>query len=86
MPFMVEVFPDVALLVVCDVLLIQQYLWKWHDVYDFRPHSVIIYLGSKLYSIPEVAPPTTISLIFANQCNMVISQIGIFFLYDSLSK
>jgi hypothetical protein len=32
-----------------------------------------------LYRIPEVAPPTAISLIFANKCSKVISQTEKFF-------
>jgi hypothetical protein len=33
-------------------------------VYESRSRSVIIILGRQLYRIPEVAPPTAISLIF----------------------
>jgi hypothetical protein len=68
-----EVLCDIAPLEVCDVLLGQPYLWKHHAVYESRPHSVIITLGRQLYRIPEVVPPTTISLISAMQCNKVIS-------------
>jgi hypothetical protein len=39
-----------------------------------RPHNVIINLGRQLYMIPEVAPPTAISLISAKKCSKVISQ------------
>jgi hypothetical protein len=73
-PFTDEVLCDVSPLEVCDVLLGQPYLWKRHVVYESRPHSVIITLGNKLYRIPEVAPPTTISLITAKKCSKIISQ------------
>jgi hypothetical protein len=73
-PFTDEVLCDVSPLEVCDVLLGQPYLWKRHVVYESRPHTVIITLGNKLYRIPEVAPPTTISLITAKQCSKIISQ------------
>jgi hypothetical protein len=57
-------------------------------VYESRPHIVIITLGRQLYSIPELAPPTTISLISAKQCSKVISQTEnfIFFLIHAHSK
>ena len=45
-------------------------------MYESMHHIFIITLGIKLYKIPEVAPPTTISLIFAKQCSKVISHIG----------
>jgi hypothetical protein len=50
-PFKDEVLCDVATLEVCDVLLGQPYLQKHHVVYESRPHSVIITLDNKLYSI-----------------------------------
>jgi hypothetical protein len=53
-------------------------MWKHHVVYESRPHSVIVTLGRQLYRIPEVAPPTTISLVSAKQCRKVISQTGKF--------
>jgi hypothetical protein len=71
-PLKDEVLFDISPLEVCDVLLGQPYLWKCHVVYEPRPHSVIITLGRKLYRIPEVAPPTTISLISAKNCSNVI--------------
>jgi hypothetical protein len=43
-------------------------------VYESRPRSVIITLGKQLYRIPEVAPPTAISLISAKQCSKVILE------------
>jgi hypothetical protein len=57
-------------------------------VYESRPHNVIITLGRKLYRIPEVAPPTAISLISTKKCNKVISKIGkfIFFVIRAQSK
>jgi len=64
-PFTDEVLYDIAPLDVCDVLLRQQYLWRQHAMYESRPHVVIVTLGNKLYSIPEVAPPTAISLVTA---------------------
>jgi hypothetical protein len=69
-----EVSCNVAPLEVCDVLLGQPYLWKHHVVYESMPHSVIITLDRKLYMIPEVVPPTTVSLIYVKQCRKVISQ------------
>jgi len=73
-PFTDEVLCDIAPLEVCDVLLGQPYLWKRHAVYESRPRVIIITLGNKLYRIPEVAPPTTISLITAKQCSKLISK------------
>jgi hypothetical protein len=43
-------------------------------VYESRPRVVIITLGNKLYRIPEIAPPTTISLVTAKQCSKLISK------------
>jgi hypothetical protein len=79
---------DVAPLEVCDVLLGQPYLWKHHVVYESRPRSVIITLDKKLYRIPEVVPPTAISLISAKQCRKVISQTGkfVFFVIHAQSE
>jgi len=77
-PFTDEVLCDIAPLEVCDVLLGQPYLWKRHAVYESRPRAVIITLGNKLYRIPEVAPPTAISLITAKQCSKLISKTGKF--------
>jgi hypothetical protein len=73
-PFMDEVLCDISPLDVSDVLLGQPYLWKRHVVYESRPHVVIITLGNKLYRIPEIAPPTTISLVTAKQCSKLISK------------
>jgi hypothetical protein len=87
-PFKDEVLCDISPLEVCDVILGQPYLWKRHVVYESRPHSVIITLGRQLYRIPEVAPPTTISLISAKKCSKVISQTEkfIFFVIRAHSK
>jgi hypothetical protein len=73
-PFTDEVLCDIAPLDVSDVLLGQPYLWKRHVVYESRPRVVIITLGNKLYRIPEIAPPTTISLVTAKQCSKLISK------------
>ena len=43
-------------------------------MYESRPRVVIITLGNKLYRIPEIAPPTTISLVTAKHCNKLISK------------
>eukprot|EP00253_Pinus_taeda_P015692 PITA_15692 len=45
---------------------------------EVLPSVVIITLGNKLYRIPEVAPPTTISLITSKQCSNIISKTGKF--------
>jgi hypothetical protein len=73
-PFTDEVLCDIAPLDVSNVLLGQPYLWKQHVVYESRPRAVIITLGNKLYRIPEIAPPTTISLVTAKQCSKLISK------------
>jgi hypothetical protein len=87
-PFKDEVLCDVSPLEVCDVLLGQPYLWKFHVVYESRPRSVIITLNRKLYRIPEAVPPSDISLISAKQCRKVISQMGkfVFFMIHSQNK
>jgi hypothetical protein len=87
-PFKGKVLCDVAPLKVCDVLLGQTYLWKHHIVYESRPRSVIITLNRKLYRIPEVVPPSSISLISTEQCRKVISQMGkfVFFMIRSHNK
>jgi hypothetical protein len=63
--FMDEVLCDIAPLDVSNVLLGQPYLWKRHDVYESKPHVVIITLGNNLYKIPEITLPKTISLVTA---------------------
>ena len=59
---------------VSNVLLGQPYLWKQHAVYESRPRVIIVTLGNKLYRIPEVPPPPTISLVTTKQCSKLISQ------------
>jgi hypothetical protein len=51
-PFKDEVLCDIAPLEVCDVLLGQPYMWKFHVMYESRPHNVLITLGRQLYKIP----------------------------------
>jgi hypothetical protein len=85
-PLKDEVFYDVSPFKVCDVLLVQLCLWKFHVVYESRPRSVIITLNRKLYRIPEAVPPSVISLIFSKQCRKVISQIMNFVFFVILSQ
>jgi hypothetical protein len=85
-PFKDEVLFDVAPLEVCNFLFGQPYLWKHHDVYDSRPHSVIITLNKKLYRIPKVVPPSAIFLISAKKCRKVISQTGNFVFFMIFSQ
>jgi hypothetical protein len=87
-PLKDEVLCDVSLLKVCNVLLVQPYLWKLHAIYESRPRSVIITLNSNLYRIPEVVPPSVISLIDAKKCRKVISQTVkfVFFVIHSQSE
>jgi hypothetical protein len=85
-PFKDKVLYDVSPLEVCDVILGQPYLSKRHVVYASRPRSVIITLNRKLYMIPEVVPPSVISLISAKQCRKVISQMGKFVFFVILSQ
>jgi hypothetical protein len=72
-PFKDEVLCDIYPLEVCDILLGKPYLWKRHVVYESGPHSVIITLARQLYRIPDVALPTSISLIFSKKYSKVIS-------------
>jgi hypothetical protein len=87
-PFKDEVLCDISPLDVFYVFLGYPYLWKRHVVYESRPQSVFITLGRQLYRIPEVAPPTTISLISAKKSSKVISQTRklFFFVIHSHSK
>ena len=57
-------------------------------VYESRHHNVIITLNKTLYGIPEVVPPSAISLIFSKQCRKVISQTEkfVFFVIHSQSE
>jgi hypothetical protein len=43
-------------------------------VYESRPCVVIITLGNKMYRIPEIALPTTISFVTEKQCSKLISK------------
>ena len=43
-------------------------------MYDSWPHAIIIMLGNNLYRIPEVPPPTAISLVTTKQCSKLISK------------
>jgi len=47
-------------------------------MYESRPQAIIVTLGNKLYRIPEVAPPTAVSLITAKQRSKLISKTGKF--------
>jgi len=47
-------------------------------VYESRPRVVIVTLGNRLYKIPELAPPTAISLVTAKQGSKLISKTGKF--------
>ena len=78
-PFTNEVLCDIAPIDISNVLLGQPYLWKRHAMYESRPREVIVTLGNKLYRIPEVPPPATISLVTTKQCNKLISQTKNFF-------
>jgi hypothetical protein len=80
-PFKDEVLCDISPLEVCEVILGQPYLCKFHVVYESRPRSVIITLGRQLHMIPKVASPISISLISSKKCSKVISQIGKFILF-----
>ena len=73
-----EVLCDVPPLDVADVLLGQPYLWKRYVVYGSRPHSVIITLRNKLYNIPKVVSPSSISLNNAKQRSKIVSLTGKF--------
>jgi hypothetical protein len=57
-------------------------------VYESRPHNVIINLGTQLYRILEVVPPTAISLISSKKCSKVISPTEkfVFFVIHARSK
>jgi len=73
-PFTDEVLCDTAPIDVSDVLLGQPYFWKRHAVYESWPRIVIFTLGNKLYRMPEVPLPATISLVTTKQCSKLISQ------------
>jgi hypothetical protein len=81
-PFKDEVVCDISPLDVCDVVLGQPYMWKRHDVYESRPHSVIITLGGQLYRIPEVVSTTSPP----KQHRKVISHNAKFIIFIVCSK
>jgi hypothetical protein len=85
-PFKDEVLCNASHLEVFSFILVQPYLWKLHVVYESRCHSVIITLNKELYRIPEVVPPSVISLISAKKCRKVISQKGKFFFFMFFSQ
>jgi hypothetical protein len=58
-PFKDEVVCDVSPLDVCDDVLGQPYMSRFHVFYDSRPCSVIITLEGYLYRILEVILTTT---------------------------
>jgi hypothetical protein len=55
-------------------------MWKFHVVYESRPHSVFITLGDQLYKVPEAIPNIEVSLISMKQCKKVVSHTRRFFL------
>jgi hypothetical protein len=81
-PFKDEVLCDVSPLDVCDVLLGQPYMWKFHVVYESRPRSVIVSLGGHLYRIPEVFMTT----VPPKQCRKVVSHTIKFSFFTIYSK
>ena len=87
-PFKYEVLCDIYPLEFFYVILGQPSFWKWHAMYESRPHNVIITLGRQLYMIPEVASPTAISLVSSKQWSKVISETEkfLFFFIYSHSK
>jgi hypothetical protein len=66
-PFKDNVLCDVFHLEVCDFFLGQPYMWKRHVVYESRPHSVIITLGDKLYSVTEAIQKIVVYFISMKQ-------------------
>ena len=63
---------------VCDVILGQLYIFKFHMVYESSLHIFIITLRGKLYRISTKLPTTTISLILIKHYQKVISQTNKF--------
>jgi hypothetical protein len=57
-------------------------MWKRHAIYESRPRSVIITLGSHLYRIPEVVPTT----FPPKQCRKVVSHTTKFIFSTICSK
>jgi hypothetical protein len=85
-PFKDEVFCDVAPLEVCNFLFGQPYLWKSHVVYESRIRSVIITLNRKLYRIPEVVPPSAVSLILLSNAGRSSLRWEVCLLHDLVSE
>jgi hypothetical protein len=81
-PFKDEVLGDVFMLDVCDVLLGQPYMWKFHAIYESRLSSVIVTLGGQLYMIPEMVPTT----VPPKQCHKVVSHTTKFNFFTIYSK
>ena len=81
-PFKNEVLCDASPLDVCDVLLVQPYMWKPHVVYESQPHSVIVSLGGHLYRILEVVPTT----VPPKKCHKVVSHTKKFSFFTICSK
>lgn len=80
-PLIDEVLCDASPLDFCDVLLGQPYFWKFHVVYESKPHIVVINLGIKLCRIPYMAPTTSISFISPMKCSKIISLTRIFLFF-----
>jgi hypothetical protein len=78
-PFKDEVLCDVSPLDVCDVLLSQPYMWKYHVVYDSRPRSVIVSLGYyKIHLLHNLFKRRT-----EVQCNHYILAPSTFYLTEA---
>ena len=61
-------------------------MWKFHVGYESRPHSVIITLGGKLYTVPKVVLIVSISFILEKQCQKAIFETRKFVLFMLQSK
>jgi hypothetical protein len=81
-PFKDKVLCDVAPLDVCDVLLVQPYMWKRHAIYKSRSRSVIVTLGGHLYRIPEVI----LTIVPPKKCCKVVSHTTKFIFFTICSK
>ena len=55
-------------------------------MYDSRPCFVVITLGNKLYRIPEVVPPPTISLNISKQRSKIVSKTRKFIFLTTRSQ
>jgi hypothetical protein len=54
--------------------ILLMFLMYYYDVYESRPRAFIITLGNKMYRIPKITPPTTISLVTTKQCSKLIAK------------